>query len=182
MVFRNVRVLLCESAYMCFVDDGFVPWRSQRSVRSPAKARLCHHRQRRVRRVVSVIEGKVLLRITDAISKHRIRPCDVTSDCFGVGVQDDFIGIKPMPALRIIRSVDAIAVQLSWTNIRQKAVPDKVRLFAHRDAVDFFLRIHRIEQAEFDARCVRREQRKVNSVTFPCGSQRIRATGPDANR
>ena len=51
-----------------------------------------------------------------------------------------------MPGGGVIGPGDPIPVQLTWTDVREVAVPDLVRLLGHRDPVRLDGRIPPVEQ------------------------------------
>jgi hypothetical protein len=117
--------------------------------------------------------------MTNRVPEHFLRPVDASGNGLGVGIEEHLVGIKTVAVRRIIRPVDAIAVQLTRPQSRHKAVPDEIRPLRETDARRL-RRAQAIEEAEFDARRVLGEQREVHPVTRPRRTQRIRMPLPQA--
>ena len=77
--------------------------------------------------------------------------------------------------MRIERSVDAEAVALTWTDVRQVAMPDVVGRVRQRDAgFDAVL----VEQAHVDRLGRAGEQREVRAFAVPRRTERRRVPWP----
>jgi hypothetical protein len=157
---------------------------------TPSESLIDHRAQRRKCRVVAVVEGKIFFRIAHAIAEHlEVAPLQQTSDRFGIGIEEDLIGIETMPLVRSIGSVYAIAVKLAWPEAGEIAVPNPVPLFRKGDPVRFGSGFRRIEKAKLDVRRVLGEDGEIDSQSVPGRTERIgdprfhlhhSATGQDA--
>ena len=78
-----------------------------------------------------------------------------------------------MAGVRLVRTVDAIAVDQTGTRGRQVAMPDLIGIFRQLDALELGLAI-RVEQAQLDLGGVRLEQRKIDAEPVPCRAERKR--------
>ena len=136
--FGNARVLHGESADVRLVDHRLVPGRTQLGIVAPVEFRIDDHCQGGTVGVVPVIEGKVRIRVADAVPEHRIGPAQVASDRLDIGIEHDLVRIEPVSLLRIVRAVHAITVKLTKLNVGQIAVPDNIGLFRQRDTMCLF--------------------------------------------
>ena len=85
-----------------------------------------------------------------------------------------------MPALRLVRPVGAVAVEQPPAGVGQVAVPDLVGQLGHLEAGDL-TSSRRVEQAQLDLRCMRREHGKVRAEPVPGRTERIRRAGSATN-
>ena len=83
-----------------------------------------------------------------------------------------------MPALGIVRSIHAIAIQQSWTRFRQIRVPYLIGALAQGDAL-YLMPATRIKNTQLDFLGVGREDREVDTFAVPSGAEGVRAPGPD---
>src|SRR5207302_10842389 len=74
---------------------------------------------------------------------------------------------------QIVRTSNPKTVQLSWTHIGQKHVPNLIGMFVDRDTNVFFGSLYVIEQAELNTGGVLRKNGKVDAVPHPCRAERI---------
>ena len=124
---------------------------------------------------------EVLARAADLVGEQRVAPPDRARDRLRVRVDQQLGGVEAIAVLRIVRSVDAIAVELSGAHVGQIAVPDLIGALAQSDRVRFDVVVFVLEQAELDAGRVLGEDREVDALAVPCGTERIRLAGPDAH-
>ena len=89
--------------------------------------------------------------------------------------------IEAVPGCRLIRSVDAKAVELAGLQIGKVAVPDLVGPLGQRDPLGFLDRARRIEQAQLDLRRMFREEGEVDARAVPGCAERIRRAAPDTH-
>ena len=89
--------------------------------------------------------------------------------------------IEAMTTLRIIRAVNAIAVELTRSCIRQVGMPDLVGVLGELYAVELAL-TGLVEQADLDLFRILREQGEIDALAIPSCAQRIRLTWPHADR
>src|SRR6516162_3458862 len=86
-----------------------------------------------------------------------------------------------MPAGRLVRTLNAIAIDRAGMHIRQVAVPDLVGVFGQLEARRLALTGF-VEQAELDTRRIGRKQREVRPLAVPGGAKRMRQTFPNQAR
>ena len=179
--FGNLGMQLREAAHMSLIDHRLVPGRPQRLVVSPAEGLIGDNAKRRTVGVVPVVEGHVAGGIADAVSEHGVRPAQLSADGPGIRVQENLVGVEPMPVVGIEGTVNPIPVQLTGLDVGQIAVPHQFRLFAQRDAVGFGAVVLGIKQAQFNTCGVFGEDGKVHAGSVPGGAEWIRPTGPDSH-
>ena len=73
--------------------------------------------------------------VSDAISEVSVAPDHVALEVLGIGLDQQFVWIEAMTFLRIIRSMNPVAVQQSRPRFGQIGMPDLVRPLAQRDCV-----------------------------------------------
>jgi hypothetical protein len=162
------------------VDQRFVPRDAQRPVRAPRERRIDDGRERRVRRAVALVERVVSLAVPEP--EQRFVPPHGAADDARVRIHDDLVGIEPVATARLVRSVHAVAIELSRPHVGQIAVPHHVGVLGQRNRDRFAVGRRRVEQAQLDAGRVLAEQREVDADAVPCRAERIRTSGPDAQR
>ena len=96
----------------------------------------------------------------------------------GVGIEQQLMMIEPVAFPRVVRSIDAIAVELARSDVGQVAVPHLVRVLGQHDALQLALAAG-IEQAEFDLFGIGAEQREVGAPSIEGGPQWIRRARPN---
>ena len=80
-----------------------------------------------------------------------------------------------MAFLRLVRTMDAVAVERAGPDTGQIAVPDLVGVFRQHHALGFRAGLF-VEQAQFDAVCVSGKDRKIGAVSIPVGTALVRIT------
>ena len=103
-----------------------------------------------------------------------VAPADVPANRLRVRVEHHLVGIEPVPELRVVRTVNPVAVELAGQDAGNVAVPDQVSLLRQRDANGFARAVRRVEQAQLHFECVLGENREVNAGTVPGCAERIR--------
>src|SRR4029077_20688624 len=101
-------------------------------------------------------------------------------DLLRIGIDQELVRIEAQSALRVIRAVNAVAVELAGSNIAEVAVPDILGTFRKCDALDLPTAIT-VKQAKFDLFRVRRKQREIRSASVPGTPQRRRRTSRNAH-
>src|SRR5688572_4689846 len=71
-----------------------------------------------------------------------------------------------MAVLRLIRTIDTIAIKLPGPRFRQIAMPDAIGLLGQLDSLQF-APAARVEQTQLNLARVLREQREVHSLAIP---------------
>ena len=126
---------------------------------------------RHERRRVALVEGKIVAGL-DLIAEHGRVPLEFERVGAGVGVEQQLVGIEAVARLRLVGAMHPVAIECSGMHIRQIAVKHLVGIFGQFDAGRFGLS-RGIEEADFDLRGVRGEQREIAPVTVPVHTARI---------
>src|SRR5690606_25855174 len=122
--FRNAGVAHRHAAYMGLVNDCFRPWPTDRGIARPVEVRVLHHALHREGGAVALVEGKVGRLVADAIAVKRVVPRKFAGDLLGIGIEQQLVGIEPMPLFRLVGSMGAIAVERARFEARDIAGPD----------------------------------------------------------
>src|SRR4051812_44126866 len=93
-----------------------------------------------------------------------------------VGIEQQLVGIEAMAMLRLIGTMNAVAVLCAWTDIGEIAVPDIVGALRQADSLQFAA-IAGIEQAQFDLLRICRKDRKIRADAVEGRSKRSRRPG-----
>src|SRR5437016_2396083 len=92
---------------------------------------------------------------------------------FGVGIEQQFVGIEAMSMLRIVRTMHAIPVDLAGHHLGQIAVPDVVGALGQCNAFQLAPPAP-VEQAQLHFLRVGREQREIGATPIPSRAQPMR--------
>src|ERR1019366_2385444 len=94
-----------------------------------------------------------------------------------IGIEQQLVGVEAVAVLRLIGSMNPIAIKLSGRNVVQISVPDVFGTLGQFDALEFAAALT-VEQAELDLLRVGREQRKIGAPAVPaCTEARERSGG-----
>ena len=134
----DLRVAHSEPFDVQFVDYSSVP-RALLRPPSPGEGRIDNPAFRNERRTVPIVEGQILLVVTHPIAEQGVIPFKSTDECFGIGVDEQFMVVEAVARLGFVRSVHSIAIELTRPHVGQIAMPDLVRVFRQSDPRDFRL-------------------------------------------
>ncbi|OAG75752.1 hypothetical protein Amal_03087 [Acetobacter malorum] len=81
---------------------------------------------------------------------------------FGIGVQQEFVGVEAVSGIWFIRPMDAQAIKLTGVQVRYPAMKDLVCVFRQANAVCFSFSIL-IKKADVDGLCVRGKDCKIDA-------------------
>src|SRR5580700_12244240 len=138
-----------ETLHMRLVKNRVVPGMTDTARPAfPIKIRIDHNALRHKGSAVAFIEGRVIAAL-HLISEKCGIPLQFTNVGARVWIEEQLIRIKPMPILRLVWAVDAVAVDRSGLHFRQIAMPDLIRIFRQRDALHFVLTLS-VEEANLD--------------------------------
>ncbi|MCY1396843.1 hypothetical protein D9M71_118280 [compost metagenome] len=160
-----------EAAHMGFINDRLVPRYADAVVVAPGVRRVDHLALGHEGRAVAFIEAEVGVGVADGVAEQRFGPFQLADQLFGVGVDQQFVGIEAMTVGRVVRTVDAIAVYQPGMSVGQVAVVDLVGVFGQFDAFELHLAAV-VEQAQFNPGGVGGKQGEVDSQSVPGGTQR----------
>jgi hypothetical protein len=172
-VLGNGGVELREAADVGLVHDGVVPRHARAAgLTLPVEVGIDDHRARHERRAVALVERAVVHRL-HLVAEHRGVPAQRAGVGARVRIEQQLVRIEAVAAVRLVRAVDAIAVERAGPDVGQVAVPDLVGELGQRDPLELLLAAG-VEEADLDLRRVRREEREVDALAVPRRSARIR--------
>src|ERR1700730_12717052 len=102
----------------------------------------------------------------------RVRPAKAAVQRFGIGIEEQLMGVEAVPAAGIVRTIDAITIERARPRIGQIAMPDLIAAFRQGAARDL-AHARGVEQAELDLRRIGGEEREIDPLAVPGGAQRI---------
>ncbi len=108
--------------------------------------------------------------MADGVAEQRLRPFQLADELFGIGVDEQFVGVETVALARRVGAVHAVAVDLAGMRIRQITVPDFVGVFGQFDAFEFHFAGF-VEQAEFYLGGVRGKDREIHPKPIPGRAQ-----------
>src|ERR1019366_8037202 len=117
--------------------------------------------------------------MADRVAVERVVPYEPAHQLFGVGIEQKLIVVEAMAAFGIVRAVNAKAVELSRSQIGKITVPFLIRVLRQCDTGRLALPLL-VEQAQFYALGVLRENRDVDSLPVPGGPKGMRVARPHA--
>ena len=172
---RHRGVPLRETTHVRLVEDHLLPWHARPGGLAPREVRVDHDALRHERRAVPIVESQVRVVLTALL--HRIaeqfgRPGQRTHVSLRVRIEQQLRRVEAMPLFRFERAVHAVPVDGADFQPLHVDVPDLVGVFGQGDAADL-VRAVGIEQAQFDAGRVRREEREVDAMGVGRRPQRI---------
>ena len=139
------------------------------------KASIDHDRLGHAARIVAPIERKIGARAAGAIAEMRVAPDQASGETFGVGIDQELVGVEAEAAFRLIGSVHPIAVELARHDVAEIAMPDVLAALRQRDPLELAPALA-VEQAKLDLLRIGGEQREVGAAPVPSGAQRMRGT------
>ncbi|MNS67555.1 hypothetical protein D3C72_1008100 [compost metagenome] len=170
-IFGDGRVTHAEAAHMGFIDDRPVPRHADTMIVAPGVRRVDDLAFGHEGRAVPFIEAEVGVGVADGVAEQRFGPFQLAHQLFGVGVDQQFVGVEAMAVGRVVGAVDAIAVDQPRMGVGQVAVVDLVGVLGQFDAFEFHL-AGVVEQAQFNLGGVGGKQSEVDSQSIPGGTQR----------
>ena len=172
-IVRDVLAAHRQALDVRLVDDRLMPGVFGPAVVAPGEGRINHHRLEHPARIVAPIERQIEPRAAGAVAEMRVAPHEGTDQALGIGIEQQFVRIEAMPLRRIVRAVDAIAVDLAARDLGKVAVPDVVGAFGQRNAFELAAALA-IEQTQLDLLGIGGEQREVRPATVPCRAEPVR--------
>src|ERR1700677_4350604 len=164
---------LRETAHMGLIDDRVVPWNGPRSgLPFPIEVRVDDDALRHERRAVTLVERQVLRLGSKGVAEALRLPFELTNMGSGVGIEHQLIGVEAMTRIGLIGPVNPQTVHRARRDIRYIAVPEAVGIFRKRQAVELALS-RRVEETDFNAARMCRENRKVGAFTIPGSALRL---------
>ena len=167
---------------MHLVNDRTVQRDAQSLIVVPVERIVNYHRFGNAPGIIAEILSEIFVFASDNVAEHFIRPAHVPRNGFRIRIEKEFRAVEPQPALRIVRTGNAKTVQLPWSHIRQKYVPDLVGVLGDRDANIFFGSVNILEQAKLNRSGRFGKKGKVDAVAQPRRAQGIWITEPGPYR
>ena len=170
---RKLGVELGEAAHVKLVEDGPLPWHPRTCGVTPQAARFDHPALRHVARVVPAVERQVSGGAVEPVAEvDRVR-LERAVQRLRVRVDQQLVRVESVARTRIVRPVDAIAVEHAGMQVAVVAVPHLVRVLGQRDALQL-APPGLVEQAELHLLRMLGEQREVDAPPIPGRAQRRR--------
>ena len=159
---RDLGVALGEAFDVRLVGDHVVPGHTQAGrFAVPVEALIDDDAFGDERRAVALVEGVVVRRL-HLIAEHGGVPRQIEGVGPGVGVEQKLIGVEAVARLRLVGTVNAVAVEGARMHAGQVAVKDLVGVFGQPYARHLLLAV-RIEEADLDFHGVGGEQGEVRA-------------------
>src|SRR6185437_3540252 len=145
---------LSEAADMGFIDNGKIPWYPTATRRTfPIKIGIDDNAFRHERRAVAIVETQIVPGL-HLVSKDRRVPRQLAEIPLGIGVEQQLVGIEAVPGLRLVRTMDPVAIDRARSDVRNITVPDFVGEFWELDSADLLFPFA-VEDAYLDLSRVR---------------------------
>ena len=158
-----------KAAQMELIDDRVLPRDSETPrLPSPIEIRIDDDAFGHIGRAVALIEGGVVAGF-ELIAENRRVPSQIAKMSARIGVEHQFVRIATVAALRLIRTVHAIAIDAAGGDVRHVTVPDLVGVFGKFD-VSCLALAGVVKETEFDSRRMGGEQREIDALAVPGGA------------
>ncbi len=161
-----------ETLHVGFVNDGVVPGNlAMQGLALPIEAGVDHDAFGHEGRAVALVEGSVVARFHFVAVDRRI-PFQFAEVRAGVGIEQQFVGIKTMASVRRIGAVHAVTINRVRADIGEIAVPNLIGIFGEFDAIEL-LSSGLIKDADLDFGGVRGKDREVGALAVPGSAARV---------
>jgi hypothetical protein len=104
--------------------------------RPPGKGGIDHPALLHEGSTVALIEGLVLVGVIELVAEQFRAPAQPSNELFGIGIDQEFVGIEAMAGIRLIRTVDAIAVHCPGPRRWQITVPHFIGVFRQLNSLE----------------------------------------------
>ena len=116
-------------------------------------------------------------RYPNSASSHRTaRPITLA-----YGSITSLCGVEAVALVRIVRSVNTVAIQLTRTDVRQVAMPDHVGVLGQGDRDRFDFRSTESNRQSSTRVACSEKMREIHTDAVPGRTERVRGAGPDAH-
>jgi hypothetical protein len=163
----------CEALDMDFIDDTVVPGHIRRAVSLPVERRVDHNALRLAPGIVAVIAGKIGSLVPELIPEDWGLPVHASANGLGIGVNQQLGRIAPESFLRLVRAVDPVAIQLTWSEGRQVSMPDMASHLSKSNTFSLRFRVSVVKQTQFDFLGGFRIDGEIHTFAVPSSAQRI---------
>ena len=157
------------------VDDALVVLVPRRAVVAPVEERVDHDREHGVAEGVVGVE---LLGLAEAVGEQGLVAVDLAVDGLGVGVEQQLGGVAAVAVLGLVRSVHAVAVELTGLEVGHVRVP---HVAVHLAQVVPRLGALVVDEAQLNALGDLGEDGEVHSAAVERRPEGIGVTGPDVH-
>ena len=118
---RDLGVVDGQAPHVGFVDDRVVPFGPGAAVVGPLERRVAHDGQGHAGRRVGLVGHQVVT--PQGVPVGGLAPLNGPADRFGIGVEQQLVGVAAQPGLRVEGAVNPVAVAGSGLQPLQVAVP-----------------------------------------------------------
>ena len=122
-----------EPTYVQFVDYGLVP-RPRLRPPTPGESWINHAAFRDDGRAVALVEALIAGPVPHFIAKQHVVPSELTDKRLGVWIDQQLMVVKAVASSRLVRPVDAVAIDSTRPNVGEIAAPDLVRALREYEA------------------------------------------------
>ena len=135
----NFFVELREAFDVHFVDERLMRRRFRRAVVAPGERFVDDAASGASAALSSLLNDRSCLLVAEDVARQRVGPIRHAGDRLGVRIEQHLVGVEAMAFVRLVRSVDAVAVELPGPDVGQVDVPDHVGVLGQIDALGLFL-------------------------------------------
>ena len=118
---RDRRIALAKPLHMELIDDTPLPGDAEQVVPFPVEGRVDNHSLGDSPGVILSVKRQVHFALD--VSVNGGVPVDFARNGTGVGIDEELVGIEPVPGGRFVWATNAIAVALSRTSVRGGRLP-----------------------------------------------------------
>ena len=115
---RHIWAEPCKTLHVHFINHRTVQRRPRPFVVAPVECVIDHDTFRNAPGVVAKIARKLSLRAADDVSKHLVSPVHLPRDRLRVRIDQQLRAVETHAALRIVRPINAEAIELPRSHIR----------------------------------------------------------------
>ena len=163
---RHPRMTHGKALDVQLVDHRVLPGNARRAVVFPVVCGVDNAAFRHSVRIISAVEGQILVLVADAISEVRVAPYQLSGQALGVGVDQQLVGVESVTVVRPVRAMDAVAVKHARAGLRQIAVPDVVGPHFEFKALQLMPSAC-VEEAQFHFLGMGRKQGEIDTLAVP---------------
>jgi hypothetical protein len=167
-----------EAAHVRLVDHHVRPGDVRRLVVAPGEGRVDDPALGHAGGVVTTVEGKILVAVTNLVTEMGIAPAHLADDILGVGLDEQFVAVEAVAARRVVGTIHPVAVEQAGARLGQVAVPDQIGLLAQLDTLHFAAPVG-IEKTQFDAFGVFGKEGEVDAFAVPGSAAWSGSARPD---
>ena len=95
----------------------------------PVEVRVYHHAFRHEGRAVALVKTEIVVRMPDRVAEQRAIPGQLAVMGARIGVEQQLVRVEAVAGIGLVGAMHAVAVDLSWSDIRQVTVADLIGVF-----------------------------------------------------